>query len=285
MTAGGKGGGRSRSRLSPPLADYAEFAPDPALAPYVACVWTFEGGASREVQRIVPDGCCELVVHFGDPYFERDTAGRWVRQPRLLFAGQLTRPLHLCARAPVRTLAVRFRPAGAWAYIASPLEHFTDRRMSLEKVIGADAAVLRRALSSPAADHRALLERHVVERIGCAAAPRDAVVASVAERIERGKSLQAALTGAPVTARTLQRRFQRIIGLSPRTLAAILRLRRVLDELRGASPATWTEAAQAAGYFDQPQMVRDFKRFVGCSPSEFAAALPGLASSIAASAR
>ena len=45
---------------------YAEFAPRADLTPYVACVWVFEG-RDPEIQRIAPDGRCELIVHHGTP--------------------------------------------------------------------------------------------------------------------------------------------------------------------------------------------------------------------------
>ena len=58
------------------------------------------------------------------------------------------------------------------------------------------------------------------------------------------------------------------------------RFRRVFEALREADAETWTEAAQAAGYFDHPQMARDFRRFVGCTPSQFVAAGQGLSASL-----
>jgi AraC-like DNA-binding protein len=63
-------------------------------------------------------------------------------------------------------------------------------------------------------------------------------------------------------------------------LADILRFRRVFDAIERDSARPWTDAALAAGYFDQSHLVRDFRRFVGCTPTEFAAARPGLASAL-----
>ena len=50
--------------------------------------------------------------------------------------------------------------------------------------------------------------------------------------------------------------------------------------LQDATVETWSAAAQDAGYFDHPQMARDFRRFVGCTPSEFVAGRAGLAASL-----
>ena len=67
--------------------------------------------------------------------------------------------------------------------------------------------------------------------------------------------------------RQLQRRFAEVVGISPRMLGVVVRLRRVFDALRDAPWSTWSERAQAAGFFDHPQMARDFRRLLGTAPT------------------
>src|SRR5688500_3744393 len=98
---------------------YAEYPPPGALAPVLHCLWTFEDElGSGEPQRIVPDGRCELVIHLLAPYRE---IGSGSPQPRALFAGQLTRPLWLEATGPCKVIGVRFRPAGARAFVGGSM--------------------------------------------------------------------------------------------------------------------------------------------------------------------
>ena len=249
---------------------YAEFAPPEAIAAYVHCLWVFEGQDADEPQRIVPDGRCELILHWGAPYLEQGEAG-WTPQPRVLFAGQLTRPLHLLAREPAGVVGVRFRTAGAAAYLQSHVNPFTDRRLPIS-----DAPDLRTA--SGEAERLALAGDYVASRL----APRfhDGRVAEAVAELRRSEGrvgLEALAAGAGLSPRALQRRFLEAVGVPPRMLASILRFRRVFEALRAPDVTSWTEAAQAAGYFDHPQMGRDFRRFVGCTPSEFLAAEQGLA--------
>jgi AraC-like DNA-binding protein len=58
------------------------------------------------------------------------------------------------------------------------------------------------------------------------------------------------------------------------------RLRSVFDALEANPGAGWTDAALAAGYFDQSHLIRDFRRFVGCTPAQFVASHPGLATAL-----
>ena len=54
----------------------------------------------------------------------------------------------------------------------------------------------------------------------------------------------------------------------------------MFDVIEHGGPRPWTDAALEAGYFDQSHLIRDFRRFVGCTPSEFAASRPGLATAL-----
>ena len=254
---------------------YAEFAPPLALEPYVHCLWVFEGADAAEPQRIAPDGRCELILHWRAPYLELSD-GEWRPQPRALFAGQLTRPLHILAREPAGVVGVRFRTAAAGAYLQVAANAFTDRRVEMP-----DAPDL--AIAPDDEIRLACAADHVAERIQ--AAPIDpGVVAAVAElRRSQGRlSLDALCAIANASPRALQRRFLDAVGIPPRMLASVIRFRRVFEALQAPDVASWTDAAQAAGYFDHPQMARDFRRFLGCTPSEFVAAQQGLAASLVA---
>ena len=87
---------------------------------------------------------------------------------------------------------------------------------------------------------------------------------------------------APTEQRALQRRFADRVGVSPRLLRSIVRFRRVFDH--AADPARaegWLGAGLEAGYFDQPQMARDFRRFLGCTATDWAREQHDLARAIA----
>ena len=161
-------------------------------------------------------------------------------------------------------IGVRFKPVGAFAYLGRPLSQATDRRLALDPALATGLA----ALSEP--ERLARVEGHVATRL--TNLPDAEAVAAVA-------ALQA---GAAVTAsRALQRRFAREVGVSPRMLAAVFRFRRVFDALEAGEAASWTQAAQAAGYFDHPQLVRDFRRFLGCTPSQYMRTRGALAAGVA----
>ena len=70
----------------------------------------------------------------------------------------------------------------------------------------------------------------------------------------------------------LDRQFTEQVGLSPRTLARILRMRRLLDHIDVYEKVAWADLAAELGWFDQSHLIRDFQRHTGVTPAEYAAA-------------
>ena len=266
---------------------YEEHDPDPALAAHVHCIWLFEGDEAGVEQAVPPDGRCELIAHGGRPYDERGAGGAWHAQAALLFAGQLTRPLVLRSRGPVAVIGVRFKPAGAWAFVGAPMSSCTDLRLDIATLHGAVAATSLRAQLRDAAnvgERIAALSRYVAAQIALHEGRRDTAIEACVERILASEGRVPLAELGPLAGlgeRQLQRRFAAVVGISPRMLGVVVRLRRVFEALRDAPWSTWSERAQAAGFFDHPQMARDFRRLLGTAPTRWAARGPGLASRLA----
>lgn len=265
---------------------YAEFAASPRLAHVVQCVWTFEAtGADAVPERIVPDGRPELVVHCAVPYGELDADGASRRQPRALFAGQLTRPLQLRAAGAASVVGVRFRPDGARAFIGRSMRKSVDARIALDQVWPGCGTQLAEALhaATDAPARIALAEAFVVERIAAHGHVADDAVARCVAMIEASRGqveIEALLQAAGLGRRQLERRFADAVGVGPALLAAIFRFRSVFDLIEHDSERPWTDAALGAGYYDQSHFIREFRRFVGCTPGEFFRAGEGLAAAL-----
>jgi hypothetical protein len=126
------------------MLSYVEQQPRDALAAHVECVWEVADRrepAQRRAERVLPDGCPELILHLGDP-FARQVGGRWVVQPRAFLAGPLTKPWLLRAGRRVRTVGMRFRPGATTAAFRIRMRDACDRELPLAGLVGARRAVL-----------------------------------------------------------------------------------------------------------------------------------------------
>ncbi len=264
---------------------YVEFPPAPEVAHLVKCVWNYAAGASEtegRPERIVPDGNPELVVHYGHPFSEYTPDERKQQQPRAFMMGQMTRPLALDPSQGVPgIIGVRFHPAGERAMIGAAMDEFTDQRLNVEDIAPGRAASLVDEIASArnAAARAAVLQRFVAQFANAHARYQDPAVTHWTTQIQRtnGQRAIARLAqDAGLSLRQLERRFRMQVGVAPRQYANVIRFRTVFDLLNGDTKPDWIGLALGAGYFDQSHMIRDFQRFLGCSPTAFLTQLRGL---------
>ena len=183
-------------------------------------------------------------------------------------------------------IGVRFRSCGAYNYVGTRMATLTDQRIDLSELKGTDTTSRLDAQLSDGGnlDHQLLAAiAHVRTEIALGEVSNDLLVdvATAALRQSEGRlSVADIARDLGVSPRALQRRFSDRVGISPRMLRSIIRFRRVFDVLAETTVNTWTDAAQAAGYFDHPQMAHDFRRFVGCTPTKYLANIGKLSSSL-----
>jgi len=257
---------------------YQELPPPADLGALVECFW-FASGPAGGVEHIVPDGCPELVVQLGASIEAGEEGAPLAAQPRALLVGSREGPLHVAPTGAFSTVGVRIRPGGLGRLAGTSASALSDGWASLETLFGASGRRLVTALeAAPDVEARAgELTRFVRAALHPRRAP-DARLAAAVQRLRERRG-QASLHGLRrelgVSERWLERTFAREVGLSPRTLAALLRLHGALEAL--GPGAVWAEVALAAGYFDQAHLSRDFRRYAGLPPTALLDALGPLA--------
>jgi hypothetical protein len=92
--------------------DYKTYTPSSPLSLFVKCFWTLEAGASMvpEKQRIVPDGCMEMIFNHGDLYYQVLENGKRLLQPRCFVFGQINSPLEIEPSSATEYLLSAFCP-------------------------------------------------------------------------------------------------------------------------------------------------------------------------------
>jgi AraC-like DNA-binding protein len=203
---------------------YEERAPPAHLAPFVRCLWTLRGeGDPAQADRILPDGSFEIVFHRGEP-FTRD--GR--TQPAAMLVGAIRRPTVVSSSRHADVLGIRFRLGGFSALTGLHPRDFRDEIVDLREL---------------------KLTRHPSE-------PDRRVNAAVKELVrEHGNiRIRDLIDRVGTTERTLERLFDRHVGLRPKELSRIIRFQAAL---RGID----------AGYYDDSHRIHDFQEFGGITPS------------------
>jgi AraC-like DNA-binding protein len=234
-------------------------------------VWTLEGDARElaDMQPVLPDGRPEIVLHRGDP-FDRIESGVAQRQPAVIFAGQLLGPLTLRPTGVVAVIGIRLQPYGAAAFFDMPQEDLVGSTMAVDTLstrLARELEELRaRADSVDAVAHA--VRRWLERRVDDSGLDRRVEASVRSIRDSRGLvRVDDLARQLGITARHLERRFKRIVGVSPKQLARITRFQCALQVLeRVDSPQRGTHAATMSGYADQAHFIRDFRQMAGCPP-------------------
>jgi AraC-like DNA-binding protein len=176
--------------------------------------------------------------------------------------------------------AVKFTPAGFHPYARVEASRFADAVVSLGHVFGTTGDALEQAILAeptnaariPIVDRFLRARRpapddnvpRVTQIVWTAA--NDRAILKVDDLVER----------FGLNKRTLQRLFERYVGVSPKWVIQRYRLHEAAERLAACGPDGHAELALQLGYSDQAHFVRDFKAIVGVSPAAYArAAAPG----------
>jgi AraC-like DNA-binding protein len=242
---------------------YHEIRPRAPLNSFVECFWTLEGdgptvGGSPE--RILPDGCVELVLNFGER-FSQHTEGKRSLQPRHFLVGQMSGPILISPTGTVQLLGIRFHPGGTLPFFRVPMTELTDRVVEL----GGVSTELERELllaEKTQAIESVLLARLVRGNYDSSPLRLAARIVSSAGLV----SIDKLASEAGISSRQLERRFMRDVGVGPKLLSRILRFQQVFRAVERVDPA-WASIAVECGYYDQAHLIRDFNQFAGQTPA------------------
>ncbi|WP_177231309.1 helix-turn-helix domain-containing protein [Amycolatopsis saalfeldensis] len=221
---------------------YSESLPPEAVRRAVRCVWR---SAPRGPQRIVPDGCVDLVAGDGQVFVAGPDTGAWssVTTPGAVLHG------------------LRFRPGAAAGVLGVAADELRDTRVPLAALWGHEGAVLTERVLDGTLSLSEVVRRRPAEP--------DPAVAAVLAHLERGPSRVGALppAGQQLSERQLRRRFTIAVGYGPATYLRVSRFQRAI----AAAPRVTglAELAATAGYADQAHLARDCRALTGLAPSAY----------------
>ncbi len=171
---------------------------------------------------------------------------------------------------------VKFRPGAFLPFLGAPVSGITESVLPAEQLWGPAAADLARRMTAArgvdglvASVEEFLRARWPepdphVELVGriVAALLRDRTITRVDDVTDR----------FGITPRTLQRLFQRYVGVSPKWVLRRYRLHEAAAALAQEQDRPWADVAAELGYFDQSHFIRDFTAAIGMTPVAYAQA-------------
>ena len=193
--------------------------------------------------------------------------------PRASLSGPSSAAIHFRARGPIRMCGAGLLPAGWAALIGSGASDLADLPLDLEQLAGLAARRTLHQVAEAKSDQE------------CAAA-LDAFFLSLAMKARQPplwftRATDSWLSGSRnpdvnqlvqtlgMSSRQIERMALRVYGASPKLLARKYRAVHAAIRL-GRNPEAGWEHAAAGVYYDQPHFIRDFRRFIGMTPGDYA---------------
>ena len=255
--------------------NYLVYDPSPELQPFVKCFWTLEDERAREPirQRVVPDGCMEMIFHYADLYEQFFEDGRSVIQPRSFIFGQITKYIEICPTGTSGIVAARFLPEGLTPFLTMPVSALENKAVSLIDVFGEKGKSLEERVIA-ATDNTQRIKLIEEFLIALLADPQtiDSVTRACVKTIFQSQGRLDVLQLADkmnINRRNMERKFTATIGMSPKQLSKVVRLQSTLRMLEQKKFTSLTSLAYENGYYDQAHFIKDFKEFTGMSPKSF----------------
>jgi AraC-like DNA-binding protein len=255
---------------------YTEFRPAEPLARLVKCYWVLESAAapSSDPERVLPDGCTEMVFHLADPFDQHNSDGRTERQPLALLVGQMRKHLLIKPTGRVRVLGVRFWPGGAYPFLTLPQHEIAGQVIALDALLGATIRELHSRVADAAspADSVLQVESLLLARLKDFRRPDDGVIHAIGLILRSGGRIpvESLAANLGIGLRRLDRSFNARVGLTPKTLSRIVRFQRVFKILeQNEIGADWAQIALDCGYYDQSHFIKEFNAFAGIGPTSY----------------
>jgi AraC-like DNA-binding protein len=251
-----------------------QFEVIPELQPYVKLICTMDCEKDVDTNhiRVLPDTCVELFVNYtstpvaviGNELYNRS-----------IVTFRMSRHSDVQMRKGAGCVAICFYPGMAYRFFHLPMHLLSDRTLALSDLWYGMAAEIESKLAD-ASNNKAravIIQKYLLRQLTqneC-----DQQIAYCLGKIQRSAghipvSQLASDTG--LSQRHLSRKFQQIVGLSPKEYLRVCRFIKSLDHLKKYPLLSLTEVAYQSGYYDQPHFNRDYKAFTGHTPGQVALA-------------
>jgi AraC-like DNA-binding protein len=185
--------------------------------------------------------------------------------------GLQTEPRLYRSSGKVGTIIIRFKPGGLRQFTSLPISEFKNANVSLHYVF--DRALVDELEDRVHGTHDPIGKLQIAEafllKLYRDHAEDPLVREAVAHmQLRHGRLFIDEIAKNLYTSkRTLERKFNEAIGLSPKQYANVLRFQLAIRLRKTGS--SWLDIVHACRYSDQAHFITEFRSFSGCSPEQF----------------
>jgi AraC-like DNA-binding protein len=173
-----------------------------------------------------------------------------------------------------RVFGIMFRPGGFHSFYRRPVSELTNRIIPLPELFGETGQLLGAAIATSDDDKRGIAMAEEFLRAQRPAPDENlSLVGRIVKQIVEEPGIthvEHLLANVDISKRTLQRLFDRYVGVGPKWVIQRYRLHEAIDRIAPHQPVEWANLAIDLGYHDQAHFIKHFKTIVGRTPEDYA---------------
>ncbi|MFQ3452561.1 helix-turn-helix domain-containing protein [Bradyrhizobium sp. UFLA01-814] len=259
---------------SPLAFDLAQRLPSPRLAGLIARITGYrETATGRFAQRQTAPLIVPLIISFGSPFLIALSREPGAADRQLSFAAGLhAGPVYIQSDGHAACVQVDFTPLGAYSFFGGAVTDLVGRMVDIDDVLGHDGRRLREQLGAVTCWQRRfdLIEAFVLRRAGHMPSFEVAFAYRKLARSAGAISITALADEIGWSRKHLAGRFRSELGLSPKSLARMMRFHWASRLAQSGAALGWAGIAAESGYADQAHLAREFVEFAGEPPTAWA---------------
>lgn len=243
--------------------------PDPGLRECVSAYYSLEVGDAAIDDRLHPEWANIRFALRGD--WTWSLAGALDPSPPATLFGPTGRSARITGSPGALLFGIGLLPMGWARLVHVPADRFADRAVPLSELWGARADALQRSLAHDADDTKRVRRMdELLLGLLTAAPTAEPHLAAIHRVLVSGDfaTVSAFAAEVGVTQRTLERLCPKLFGFAPKPLLRRQRFLRTLDRVVHNPGRTLTELLEES-YADQSHFVREFRAFMGLSPTAY----------------
>jgi len=255
-------------------------APSASLSGIVKQYWAMEAchdSSEGHVQRIIPTGLSDLIFYKSSTPKCSDSKRDYIGN--IVVSGQQSSYYDLLICGELSLFAIILTPAGFTRLTGIPASELRDNSVPLNYLLPEISSKLEDLLFE--ADTFEEMVK-VAESIFLSVLQKESLgyasqfdfkrmsspIKSMTMTFEDA-SLESISSAACMSKRHFERKFQDIVGLSPKQFIRVARFQKALDVKNKFPEITLAQLASECGFYDQSHMTSEFKKFSGYTPGEY----------------
>jgi|GEM_PF-1349291 len=248
---------------------FRQYQPTAELASIIQFYWLADAdlGDASTHEYLYPDGGCSIVLNLAEP--QPGIVG--AEAYSVMMSSPITKAYSQTFTGRVRTIGIRFLPGAFSAAVDSSVEGplYQPLPVLLKQHLNTDRLLQNLLNSVSDFELVTILDAHFKSVLSAESVDQNIVDLVSWLRVQQiPLNIPAIADKSGFTQRTLERRFRKALGMTAKQLVSLLRVSSARQMLKQGDVAG-VEVALAAGYYDQPHFIREFRKITGVTPGAY----------------